>query len=79
MNYVIVTLHKDNIILSIDKAGDKYVVGYYNQSTHKYNLAKLGSLREAYMRFNPIARALIYSKYTEVQHRIYLIKGRWEL
>lgn len=81
MNYTIATLMECNmgeghLHLNIDKSGNEYLVGLYNDETREYTHRTFNSIDEAMGIFQTLSEWIIKSYYTEQQKRNYLVSDK---
>ncbi len=66
MNYTIASLHAVSFgqVLTLDKNGNKYVVGLYNEETKEYTHKSFDSIDEAYTIFEKLSRCICFGDYS---------------
>ena len=66
MNYTIASLNDVNFgqVLTLDKNGNKYVVGLYNEETKEYTHKSFDSIGEAYTIFEKLSRCICFGEYS---------------
>ena len=66
MNYTIASLNDVNFgqVLTLDKNGNKYVVGLYNEETKEYTHKSFDSIGEAYTIFEKLSRCICFGDYS---------------
>jgi len=66
MNYAIASLYDVNFgqVLTLDKNGNKYVVGLYNEKTKEYTHKSFDSIDEAYTIFEKLSRCICFGDYS---------------
>ena len=80
MNYTIAVLEECNfgegkLNLTIDRSGNKYLVGLYNTDTKEYTYNTFDSIDDAFKVFSQLSEWIIKSYYTEECKRHYLLNG----
>jgi hypothetical protein len=66
MNYTIASLNDVNFgqVLTLDKNGNKYTVGLYNEETKEYTHKSFDSIGEAYTIFEKLSRCICFGEYS---------------
>ena len=77
MNYTIAILqdvHND-VKINIDKNGNKYTVGIYNEITKEYTHKSFNEMQEAYKVFENLSKSVVSGCYSYEQRKAFLIEA----
>jgi len=71
MNYTIASLNDVNFgqVLTLDKNGNKYTVGLYNEETRECTRKSFDSIGEAYALFEKLSRCICFGEYSYIDRK----------
>lgn len=77
MHYTIANMSDINFNQSInlDKSGNKYVVGLYNDDTKEYTHRQFDTIQEAYAIFERLAHCICFGEYSYNDRKSMLVQA----